>query len=304
MFTNQSKEKTIMDVQALAYLQSLNQSSQSTSTSASSDVDFSSYLDSGSQTLEDIFKKASDTYGISEDLLKAVAKQESNFDASATSSVGAQGIMQLMPATAEELGVTDAYDAEQNIMGGAKYLSQLLSKYNGDTSLALAAYNAGSGNVAKYGGIPPFAETQNYVTKVLGYMNEGVSVPDETVSTSSTSALTSDTENGSAANTATQPSQDITSSNIDTLLSSLDELLGNTQDNGVFDQEDYLTFLNIFLENLIQTDSDDTSSTSILFGESDQSDETDSSNQDKIYQMQQINYNNSVLNLLNSTGVF
>ena len=81
------------------------------------------------------------------------------------------GVMQLMPATAESLGVTNAFDAYQNIMGGAKYISSLLTKYNGDVSLALAAYNAGSGNVAKYGGIPPFTETQNYVSKVIGYYN-------------------------------------------------------------------------------------------------------------------------------------
>ena len=81
------------------------------------------------------------------------------------------GIMQLMPATASSLGVSNAYDARENILGGAKYISQLLQQYQGDTSLALAAYNAGSNNVNKYGGIPPFTETQNYVSKVLGYYN-------------------------------------------------------------------------------------------------------------------------------------
>ena len=77
-----------------------------------------------------------------------------------------------MPSTAKGLGIRDAYDAHDNIMGGAKIISQNLKKYNGDLSLALAAYNAGSGNVDKYGGIPPFTETQNYVKKVLGYYQE------------------------------------------------------------------------------------------------------------------------------------
>ena len=80
--------------------------------------------------------------------------------------------MQLMPKTAEGLGVTDSYDPRQNILGGAKLISQLLDKYDGDKSLALAAYNAGSGNVSKYGGIPPFKETQNYVKKVLEKYSE------------------------------------------------------------------------------------------------------------------------------------
>lgn len=117
--------------------------------------------------LEPIFEQAAQQYGISKDLLKAVAKAESNFNPSVVSSAGAIGVMQLMPDTAKNLGVTNPYDATENIMGGAKYLSQLLSQYNGDTALALAAYNAGSGNVAKYGGIPPFKETQNYVSKIL-----------------------------------------------------------------------------------------------------------------------------------------
>lgn len=117
--------------------------------------------------LDPIFEQAANQYGIRKDLLIAVAKAESNFNASAVSSAGAIGIMQLMPDTAKNLGVNDPYNAADNIMGGAKYLSRLLTQYNGNISLALAAYNAGSGNVEKYGGIPPFKETQAYVRKIL-----------------------------------------------------------------------------------------------------------------------------------------
>lgn len=128
--------------------------------------------------LEEIFANASSTYNISLNLLKAVAKAESDFDPNCTSSSGAMGIMQLMPGTAEELGVSDAYNPEQNIMGGAKYLAENLDIFNGDISLALAAYNAGRGAVAKYDGIPPYTETQNYVKKVLAYMKDSIIVPD------------------------------------------------------------------------------------------------------------------------------
>lgn len=120
-------------------------------------------------SLEDYFKEAAATCNIDENLLKAVAKAESGFDPSATSSAGAMGVMQLMPSTAKSLGITNAYNAKDNIMGGAKILAQNLSRYDGDLSLALAGYNAGCGNVDKYGGIPPFKETRNYVKKVLSY---------------------------------------------------------------------------------------------------------------------------------------
>lgn len=126
-------------------------------------------ITSSETNLDAIFEAASKEYNVPVNLLKAVAKAESNFRADATSSCGAMGIMQLMPGTAKSLGVLNAYDPEQNIMGGAKYLSGLLQRFDGNTSLALAAYNAGSGNVIKYNGIPPFAETKNYVAKVLGY---------------------------------------------------------------------------------------------------------------------------------------
>ena len=103
------------------------------------------------QDYNEYFEKAATTYNVDKRLLIAVAKTESNFDAKATSGVGAKGIMQLMDGTAKSLGVTNSYDAEQNIMGGAKLLSQLLKKYDGNRNKALAAYNAGAGNVARYG---------------------------------------------------------------------------------------------------------------------------------------------------------
>lgn len=122
-----------------------------------------------SEELERYFEEAAETYDVDVNLLKAIAKVESNFNPGATSGAGAMGIMQLMPATAEDLGIEDAYDAYDNIMGGAQIIAQNLERYDGDLALALAAYNAGPGNVDKYGGIPPFEETQNYVTKVLEY---------------------------------------------------------------------------------------------------------------------------------------
>lgn len=127
-----------------------------------------------SEYMDSIFQKASAQYDVPANLLKAVAKAESNFNPKAVSGSGAAGVMQLMPKTAEYLGVKDIFDAEQNIMGGAKYLSELIKKYDGNTALALAAYNAGSGNVAKYGGIPPFNETKNYISKVMSYTKEGM----------------------------------------------------------------------------------------------------------------------------------
>lgn len=131
-------------------------------------VNFNDYLKKNSQDIkyEDIFNQVSAQTGVSAQLLKAVAQAESGCRSDAVSSCGAVGVMQLMPATAKAYGVTDPFDAYENISGGAKLLSDLLEKYNGNVTLSLAAYNAGSGNVSKYGGVPPFKETINYIDKI------------------------------------------------------------------------------------------------------------------------------------------
>lgn len=117
--------------------------------------------------IQGIVSRVAQKYQVDEKLVNAVIRQESGFNPKATSHCGAMGLMQLMPNTAKELGVKDAYNPLQNIEGGVKYLSNLLKRYNGNTVLALAAYNAGPSNVDKYSGVPPFSETQNYVKNIL-----------------------------------------------------------------------------------------------------------------------------------------
>lgn len=116
---------------------------------------------------EPLVDKASKTYGLDKDLLLSVIRQESGFNPDAVSKAGAQGLMQLMPGTAEKLGVSQPLDPVQNIDGGARYLKGLLDQFHGNVPLALAAYNAGSNAVRKYQGIPPYAETQQYVRSIL-----------------------------------------------------------------------------------------------------------------------------------------
>lgn len=134
-------------------------------------------LSSGSQSMDEMFERASMATGVPVDLLKAVAKTESDFNPNCVSHAGAMGVMQLMPCNVEEYGVTDPFDAEQNIMAGAQQLADLSRRYDGDLTLTLAAYNAGSGNVAKYGGVPPFKETQNYIRKVTALVGEDITIP-------------------------------------------------------------------------------------------------------------------------------
>jgi soluble lytic murein transglycosylase-like protein len=114
-------------------------------------------------------------YGVDPALIWDIIRQESGGNANATSRAGAEGLMQLMPGTAAELGVTDPYDPKQNIRGGVAYFAQLLKQFNGNVALALAAYNAGPGAVRNYGGIPPYQETQNYVKKILGEYQKSAS---------------------------------------------------------------------------------------------------------------------------------
>ncbi len=116
---------------------------------------------------DSIIRQAATLYQIPEELIRAVIQAESNFDPRALSPAGAHGLMQLMPFTAERMMVTDILDPRQNIMGGTRYLRILANMFNGDIHLTVAAYNAGEGAVIRYGGIPPYEETQTYVVRVL-----------------------------------------------------------------------------------------------------------------------------------------
>lgn len=200
---------------------------------------FSAFMEN-MKSLDDIFEEASIKYNVPLNLLKAIGKAESDFNPNAVSRSGAQGVMQLMPGTAADLGVTDSFDPEQNIMGGSKYISDLLKRYDGDTKLALAAYNAGMGNVKKYGGIPPFKETQNYVVKVMKYMDEDFTAG--TVKTtgrqSANPGATSSVPIGTIPNWHTPPAFPTGKVSVDGLSDMMDLL---------FSYQDYMKFVDIFL---------------------------------------------------------
>lgn len=118
------------------------------------------------EAYEDIIQEAAAEYDMDPALIRAVMQTESAFHPYAVSRAGAEGLMQLMPALADEMGVSDSFDPRENIMGGARYLKRLLDYHNGNLDLALASYNAGPGNVERYGGIPPFRETRKYVKTI------------------------------------------------------------------------------------------------------------------------------------------
>ena len=122
------------------------------------------------QAYDEIIAEAAAAYDLDPELIRAVMRAESAFNPTVVSPAGAQGLMQLMPALAEEMGVGDAFDPRENIMGGAKYLRWLLDRNRGNIPLTLAGYNAGPTIVSKYRKVPPFRETQNYVKRITGFL--------------------------------------------------------------------------------------------------------------------------------------
>lgn len=209
-------------------------------------------VETGEVSLDAIFHKVSEEYGVNESLLKAVAKAESGFDPNATSSCGAMGIMQLMPTTAASLGVEDPYDAEQSITGGAKMLAYLMDDYNGNATLALAAYNAGSGSVGKYGGVPPYKETQNYIKKINGFLGGALENDSTTIAGSQATDLAG-AVNNDAPNVVAKSQSVCTSKtqnqSTDGLTQALDQTTSRSNDS-LFSYDDYLSFVSTYKQVL------------------------------------------------------
>ncbi len=229
------------EISRIKNVENINIAGNSNTKKSSEGNGFSSFLGE-SKTLDSIFQEAAEKYHVPVELLKSIGKAESNFNTKAVSRCGAQGIMQLMPATAKSLGVTDSFDAEQNIMGGSKYIAGLLKKYDGNTKLALAAYNAGSGNVAKYDGIPPFEETQNYVKKIMGYLKEGVDTGGAVVNKGSGQTTA---DNNTVPASVPAPIQN----NNAFLIAHAASTNGLEDLSALFSYEDYLNFVDLFLKN-------------------------------------------------------
>jgi len=259
--------------------------SNTAGTSSSQEVSFDDVYNGKTKSLEDIFQNVSAEYGVPVKLLKAVAQAESSFDTNAVSGCGASGIMQLMPETAKSLGVEDVFDAEQNITGGAKMLAYLLDDYGGNTTLALAAYNAGSGAVAKYGGVPPYAETQNYINKINGILGGELEADTTNISIEKNTSV-------AAANPTLDPTTNTTVS-----LKTKPVTIQSTQSQAVeaFSYERYLKFLKLY-EKLASTTFESTNS------ETDDSKiEEQVNNQTKqqsLYELQQAKFNSRALSLL------
>jgi soluble lytic murein transglycosylase-like protein len=138
-------------------------------TTSTNPAGFEAGEDTSSVPYSELIEAACAKYGVNPSLLAGLIEQESHFDPTVGSGAGAQGLTELMPETASSLGVTDPHDPTQSIEGGARLLSEKLSEFGGNVELALAAYNAGSGAVTQYNGIPPYPETEQYVQKVMGY---------------------------------------------------------------------------------------------------------------------------------------
>lgn len=257
------------------------------STASSAGTSFDEVYNTQTQTksLEDIFQSVSTEYGVPIKLLKAVAQAESDFDTNAVSGCGASGIMQLMPETAAGLGVEDVFDAEQNITGGAKMLAYLLSDYGGNTTLALAAYNAGSGAVAKYGGVPPYEETKNYIAKINTILEGGLEADTTSISIEKNASVTSASATTSGTTSSSKASAN---SAIKNPIKIVDE---QDQATEAFSYENYLKFLEVYQDMLTSVFENSTS-------KKDEETETQQSEQQNFYQLQQAKFNSRAISLL------